>query len=61
MDKGDSMRETPKIRRYVCPNCKREMPEIRLTKEAICSGVTVKCKKCGKIVELFAKPIDKQV
>lgn len=49
-------------KKYVCPNCGREMSEIRYVDGANCKGVTVKCKKCGKIVEIFInskKTIDK--
>lgn len=48
---------------YICPNCGKEINSIRYNDNSICYGVTTKCKKCGKIVEILIKSnktIDKQ-
>lgn len=41
-----------KSKKYICPVCKREMSNVRYEEQAECKGVTVKCNKCGNIVEI---------
>lgn len=41
-----------KPKKYICPICKNTMSHIRYTDESKCEGVTVKCSKCGNIVEI---------
>lgn len=44
-----------KSKKYKCPNCGREMSNIRYNDKAFSVGVTVKCNKCGQIVEIIIK------
>ena len=41
-----------KPKKYVCPICKNTMSHIRYTDQSRCEGVTVKCYKCGNIIEI---------
>ncbi len=41
-----------KPKKYICPICKRETSNVRYTEDAVCKGVTVKCNKCGNIIEV---------
>ena len=40
---------------YICPNCGKPISNIRFNDGAFCCGVTTKCKKCGKIIEISIK------
>lgn len=44
-----------KPKKYVCPNCHKEMSEVRCDENANCSGIYIKCKKCGQVVEISIK------
>lgn len=51
------------MKKYVCPNCGKIINEIRFDSTSFCKGVTTKCKKCGKIIEIkinLEKTIDKK-
>lgn len=41
--------------KYICPNCNQSISEIQYIEGAICSNVFIRCKKCGKIVEVSIK------
>lgn len=41
--------------KYICPSCKNKISDIQYIEGAICQKVFIKCKKCGKIVEISIK------
>lgn len=41
--------------KYICPNCNKKISEIQYINGAFCEKVFIKCKKCGKVVEILIK------